>query len=371
MRPIEKIKSAEMIRGALLAELSAGMWKEKMPGTRVLAKSLGVSAPTVHEAMEQLVREGHLLSGGPRRAFRVNPHASTGRKSKNTILRRELLILSHEDISMLIDSSRQLIETLMRSMVSKGWSVRHQVVDYVHAKYPLKRWDQQIRVEAGTKVIALYGNQTLATWALRKNVAILFLGGNPGSCPVSSIAVLSSRMAEEAIKRLTDLGHKRIVLPLCDRSVSFAHKMREVTKQCIESNGDQYLPHYHNPGSSYAGPGIIRGILSKVFDMKPPTALILLDWKELVAAHCFLAEKNIRVPEDISLVMLSDVTGAEWFHPALCRFRFPLKKINTLMVNWLHGRSRTELRHLLSGTWVQGGTIGPAPADETTNPRSR
>jgi DNA-binding LacI/PurR family transcriptional regulator len=237
------------------------------------------------------------------------------------------------------------------------------VVDFLHVNHPQTSWDRRISVEEGTKVIAVYGRAALAEWATRRGVPMLFLGGDTAGFPVPKVAVSSARMAGEAMDRLIALGHRRIVLPLCDRSHEFKVGLREVTRRAVERAGDSYVAGYHNPESDYNAPDVMRRILANVFSRRTPTALILLDWKETVAVSCFLTERGLRVPRDVSLVMLSDSVTAEWFHPKLCRFRYPQRRMLSEMVKWLEDKPGSAKASTLSGIFESGESIAAPPKE--------
>ena len=361
MRAIKKTSVVEIARDSLRRELHDGSWDGRIPGTRLLAARLGVSPPTVAAALEQLAQEGLLVRGGSRRAYRVAHPQESGNPRSLQRKDRELLILTHEEPRLLVEATRQMLEMLVRRMAGKRWLVRQQVVDFLHVKRPQASWDRLIGVRDGTKVVAVYGRQALAEWATRRKVPILFLGGDSGAFPVPKVAVSSSRMAEEVMTLLATMGHRRIVLPLCDRSEDFKKSMRDVTRRVVERAGDCYVPGYHNPQSSYCAPDVMRRILARTFSRQPPTALVLLDWNEAVAASCFLTEHGLRVPRDVSLALLSDSVTADWFHPKLCRFRFPQERMLSEISKWLEEKSRNKHGAALSGIYVAGDSIGPPP----------
>lgn len=361
MKPIEKPNTLEMVCAALRQEITSGRWNELLPGTRPLAIRLGVSAPTVGAALDRLVAEGFLQAGGPRRAYRLGERAKENASAGASPRQRELLILAHEDVKQMVENTQQAIEVLTNRMVAKGWRVRQEILDFLHVKHPQKGWDRQIGEVEGIKVIAIYGTAALAEWATRRKIPMMFFGGGAGEFSVPTVGVVSSLMAGEALARLTSLGHRRIVLPLCDRTDIFKRRMKDVIQSTFERIGERYVAGYHNPESSHKAPDVMRRILTKVFATRAPTALVLLDWNEVVAAYCFLTERGLRVPRDVSLVMLSDVTTAEWFHPKLCRFRFPRRKLLSEMVKWLEGRPGGGHGGLLAGTWVEGDSIAPPP----------
>jgi hypothetical protein len=368
MKALKKPTAVEMAADALREELRAGHWDERVPGTRVLAARLRVSAPTVAAALNHLVDEGLVKAGGPRRAYRVLETQGATRRRRKGAKPRELLILVSDEFGQLVEGTRRLLEMLMRRVVERGWVVRHQVVDFLHVKRPQAAWDRRILVEEGTKVVAVYGGVALAEWAKRRGVPMLFFGGGSVGFPVAKVAVSSARMAEEVLGRLTALGHRRIVLPLCDRTEEFKGKLRPITQQAVEGAGAVYVRGYHNPESVYATPDVILRILEKVFAQRAPTALVLIDWKEAVTAACFLAERGLRVPRDVSLAVLSDSVTAEWFHPKLCRFRFPQRRVVSEVVKWLEEKPGSERGALLSGIYLEGDSIGPPPPDRAGSP---
>ncbi len=360
MKRIEKPSAVLLAAEALRELLRTGVRGERLPGTRILAGRLGLSAPTVAAALERLVAEGLVEGGGARRAYRL---AAGGAAAAHAPPRanKDLLVLTHEEAGRLVDSTRRLLDLLQRRLGERGWRVRNQVIDFFYVKRPRAWWDRVIDLEEGTRVIGVYGRQPLAEWAVKRNVKMLFLGGDAGDLPVPKVAVTSARMAETAMAKLTELGHQRIVLPLCDRAEVFKKGMHEVTRRAVEAAGGTYVQGYHNPESDYLAPDVTRRILESVFSTQPPTALVLMDWKELVACHCFLAEAGLKVPRDVSLVVLSDSITAEWFHPGLCRFRFPQQRLLTEIIKWLEDKAGSEKGALLSGIYVDGDSIGPPP----------
>jgi DNA-binding MarR family transcriptional regulator len=364
MHPIEKPSAVTLAAQALRGMLREGSCGPRLPGTRVLAGRLGLSAPTVAAALDLLAAEGLLRPGGERRAYRLtdaglalrkHPHIPTGPA-------RDLLILTHDEPSQLVDSTRRLLEALQREMVARDWKVRSQVVDFFHVKNPQSAWDHRIEHDAGTRILAVYGRTPLAEWAVRRQARMLFLGGDAGPWQIPKIAVSSARMAETALSRLVALGHRRILFPLCDRSDSFKESIRSVTRNALESTGTPYLPAVHNPESDYLAPDVTRRILEKAFSTLQPTALVFLDWKEVVAASCFLARCGLLIPRDVSLVTLSDSVTAEWFHPKLCRFRFPQKRLLAALHRWLEDKPGSDRGVSLPGIFLPGESIGPPPA---------
>ena len=360
MKRIVKTSATDLVIAALREEIAAGRWDERLPGARVLAHQLGASPPTIAAALIKLTATGELEGGGPRRAFRVAGMAPPRAKATAKANPQRLLILTPEELGELTDVSRGLLERLRHQMTDKGWRVDYQVMDFLHVKHVQRSWDRKIQADFGTSVIALYGRPPLAEWALRRKLRMLFLGGATDGLPMPLVGVKSSVMAETALAKLTALGHWRVVIPLCDRAESFKFAMREVTRRAIEAVGQIYNGTYHNPETDYMKPDVTWRILESVFAKNPPTALIFLDWRELVTAHCLLARMGLRIPEDISVILLNDQSEADWFFPKLSRFRFPVRRLLKTMVQWLEDGDAESGPRFIPAEFIEGATIAPA-----------
>lgn len=361
MKTISKPSAADLVADELAKECASGNWDERIPGIRRLASRLGVSPPTIAAAMAKLVEAGILEGGGERKAFRVARKPSGKPKPTKPSGTKRLLILAHDDLDRLVDITRRVVEMLRERMTRKGWIVDMQVVDFLHVKHMQRSWDKIIDVDANTSVIAIYGRDPLAAWAAKRKIRILFLGGSTGAHPVSMVAVSSSTMAADALAKLTALGHTRIVIPLCDRTAAFKENMRQVTQRAIEDAGGVYVKNYNNPESDYLTPDVTWRILDSVFAKQAPTAFVLLDWKELITVHCYISQRGIKVPDDVSLVLLNEPMEADWFHPRLARFRFPVRRLVGEMAKWLEGDRNTVSHVSLAADYVDGLSIQAPP----------
>lgn len=357
VKRIVKPRAADLALVALRNEITGGRWDERLPGARVLANHLGVSAPTAAAALLKLAGEGIVERGGERCAFRVVGARRGVRKGKSPADSKRLLILTYKEPAMLPESTHRLIEELSVRMAGKGWEVVHQVIDFLNVKRPQRSWDQTIQVEPGTSVIAVFGRPALAEWAIRRKVRIFFLGGMTDGLPVSMAAVRSTLVAQAALARLTALGHWRIVFPLCEHPDTFKAAMGRVMKEAIEGVGRVYVKSYHNPASGTRTPDAIWRILEASFATEAPTALMFLEWNEFLTAQSYLMRAGLRIPEDVSVVLLDDQLEAEWVYPKLCRFRFPVRRFINVMVSWLEDGGADPMERFLPADYVDGESM--------------
>ena len=92
----------------------------------------------------------------------------------------------------------------------------------------------------------------------------------------------------------------------------------------------------------------------------PSDALVVLDWREYVTVSCFLKRHGIRVPEDLSVVLLSYQDELDWHLPRLAHYRYPSERIAQAVARWaVHERPLAAggRMKIFPAHWVQGESI--------------
>ena len=363
MRQIIKTRAAELTAAALRTECRSGRWSERLPGLRVLAGQFGVSVPTMSEALGMLAAEGLLTGGGERRAYRLS--ARIGGIDARHPGQCRLVILTSGGPTEVGLFTMRLLDAVREAAVAKGWVAEAHLLDYAHARRPRGVWDRTVRLDAGTSVIAALGNPALADWIGRRGARALFLGGVASGHPVPMVGVRSSDMARTALAKLTALGHHRILFPLCGHPPTFNDAMRQATRAALEAAGHTYQPSLHNPESDYMEPDVAWRLLERRFAEAPPTALVLTDWPVLLTAFCYFWRAGLRVPEDVSVVLLSDHEEGRWLLPSLARFRFPMGRMVHAIGRWLDNPGSPPEAAFFTPEFLPGETLAPptgAPA---------
>lgn len=337
-----------------------GKWKAKLPGARTLGASLGVSPPTVLKAMAVLATEGILLRTGNNKAYQVNTQFSKHHQNHANSRGKSILILTPSLMEELNQTTSRVVKRLKSSLTDQGWKMKELVIDYINAKKPHDSWDRMIDIDVNTPIIAVNGTPAIADWAARHNMRILFIGGLLGGRNGTVIAVSSTTIAIKAIESLIALGHRRIILPLNGRPEELKASLKSALKSRIESLGEVYQTSYHNPESPYFSREIVRDTMMMYAKSTLPTAIIFLDWRELLAAYCYLSELGMKVPKDVSLILLNDQSEAEWFSPELTRFTFPLDGFVKALKKWLTEPNPQSQEVLLQPTLIKGASIAPS-----------
>ncbi len=359
MKPVRKHSLTSETERALRKAVLAGQFGEVLPGLRVLAKALGVSAPTVSAALKRLVEDGLVVPEGERRRMRVNPGVS-GVEPSVARSRRVLWFATPGPVS---DSSYGMLEVMTRLMEgfsAEGWEMRHRVMGYGHSEKRKSQWDSMLETERPEAMIAWVGRPSLAAWALDRGLRTLFLGGACDRWEVPILAVRTSGMVDQALGRLLAAGHRDVCLPLCNRPSALVEGVRAIFRARLGKAGLPFLPERHTPLSNYEGGGVIEAMVSRICRDAVPDAWIFMDWREYLAADCLFRDAGIQVPRDASVVLLSWDPAMDWHRPALAHFELPREKMARAAIEWILGEEDAispRINRGFEAEWMQGESL--------------
>jgi DNA-binding LacI/PurR family transcriptional regulator len=167
-----------------------------------------------------------------------------------------------------------------------------------------------------------------------------------------------------ATRALLGLGHRRLVLLM--------HRRHRLPRPGPVPSAflDELKAHgirvgaYHLPDWEESKVGF-QACLTRMFALTPPTALIVDEVHFFAAAHQFLAQRRLRVPQDVSLVSTDDDPAFIWCEPSVAHIRWNAGPVVRRVVHWaahVSAGQRDVRQSFTPARFVPGGTIGPAPA---------
>lgn len=342
----------EQLVAHLRDAISKGELSGYMPGIRSLATMLGVSSNTVTAAVEQLEREGFLKpQGHGRRCMIVLPENYAQPAFRVTML-------SYEKADIQLD----YVVEMQQRLKEEGYDVQIAEKSLMDMRLNL---DQIARLVQKTKTdawIVFSSTQEILEWFAQQSTPTFALFGRFRRVQIAGIGLDKSPAFRTAIRRLAELGHKRIVLlqPAHNRLPMPALLVRESLAE-LEANGIKTGP-YNIPDWEQSPEGL-RKRLDALFAVSPPTALILDRPNELIAAQLYLAKRGIFAPQDISLISDDDPTF-EWCETPICCIQWQSKPWVNRVVNWVGNvaAGKDDRRHTFTkAKFVERESIGPVP----------
>jgi DNA-binding LacI/PurR family transcriptional regulator len=317
-----------------------------------LAKELGVSSKSVVAAVAQLEHEGLLQGQGARRRCQIVPqkdHASMK-------LRIQILLYekSEQRASDMIDFRHRLVEAghlpefATKDLHELGMNAR-RVARFVKAN-PADAW------------VVCGASQEVLEWFVDQSLPVFALYGMHGLLPIAAASVQKIPALLTAVRRLVELGHRRIVMMAREErrkpqpGLYEQAFLDELGRQGIQT-GRYNLPEWEDSMEQF------HRVLDSLFQHTPPTALIFCEPLLFAAAHDHLARRGITAPEKISLICDDPDPHFAWFEPAITHFRWEAAPLMRSIVRWANQVARgkrTNQKTYSVAEFVEGGTIGLA-----------
>lgn len=361
MDPFQSLTVSEQLVVHIRNLISTGDLSGSMPGVRKLAKMFGVSSNTVVAAVEQLEREGFLESQGHRRQSKiVLPDNFVRSKFRVT-----LLLYEHVDIEL------DYVVEIQRRLSLKGYDVHvaeKSLVDMNLNVSVIARSAARTKTDAW---VVFSSTRDILEWFCSQSVPTFAVFGRFRNLPMAGIGLDKVPAFRAAVRRLVELGHKRIVLlqPKHNRVPMPALLIRESLNE-MEANG--IMTSLYNIPDWEQTPAGLRKRLDALFAVSPPTALILDRPNELIAAQLYLAHKGILAPRDISLISDDDPTF-EWCHPSVSCIQWQIHPWVNRVLRWVDNMAKGKKDQGQSFTkakFVERGSIGPVPVNARSIPVS-
>jgi DNA-binding LacI/PurR family transcriptional regulator len=306
----------EQVAGLIRTGLRNGRWLTRMPGQGALSKEFGVSGKTVYSALNLLMDEGLLVSDGNGRGALITGKGARGVPGKAPKRMLRVGVLNMLPIKDIPPGDYSDLIRLMQDLEHDGHSAT--LIGFPAGKDPRKTGylAKLVRETQADVWLVHMGTHEVLEWFCKSGVTALAMGGHHADLPIPKIGVNLAGGVAHAVRRLTAMGHRRIVFiapaiwrrPEPGRSVkAFVRAMEEVGIRTSEFN----LPEWEESREGLAL------LLDSLFRVTPPTALIAIAPHASAGMLGWLLAHGLRVPQDVSVVARSMVPGVEWCVPGV------------------------------------------------------
>ncbi len=333
--------------------MAGGRWRETLPGRERLARELGVNHKTVEAAVRRLVDEGWLVAQGGTRRRKIVVLEKGRSKSRNLRVR----ILAYDRESMSMPWNVALLSELQKAGLSANFAGK-TLMELGMKVERVKRFVAKTEADAW---IVNSGSREVLEWFSQQDVPMIAMFGRFTGLPIASSSPQVAPAMREAVRRLVELGHRRIVLLVGeDRRKPSLGVFEQRFLSALEAQGITVGP-YHLPDWEPHADGL-RACLDRLFAITPPTALIFGETRFFVAGQQYLARRGIHAPEVVSLICSDPEPSFEWCQPAIAHFHWDFVPLVRRVVRWAdnmaHGKE-DKRQVLFDAKFIEGGTIGP------------
>lgn len=347
------LSHAEQVAAHLHDEILAGRWKVEMPGVAHLKKELGVNHVTINAAFHLLEERGILTSQGPKRRRRIS---LTDAVLKKPTMR--IRVLLYDQQSRLSPYTIELLDQLHQA----GFSARFARKTLIDLGMDLKRVVGFVGQTEADAWIVVAGSREILSWFADQPCPSIAMFGRFTGVKIASASPRAALANVQAVRRLVDLGHRRIVMLVRkERREPTPALVEQVFLDELKANGLE-AGRYNLPDWDDHPEGFLD-CLDALFKHTPPTALFCGEPRLFAAAQQHLARKGIHAPEDVSLICSDADSTLSWCRPAIAHVHWEHRPVIQRVVRWAKNAAagKPDIRQtLIPGKLIEGGTIGPA-----------
>ena len=352
MNPFLPLSTEEQFTAHLRMEILKGRLSGGMPGVLQLAATLKTSPRTVTAAVRRLEQEGFLERPG------------AGRRSRIVIpegihppgLRIEILLYEQGDLSI------DYLIHLKYSLQEAGHTVSFSSKALADMDMDVKRVARHVQNTPADAWVIVAGSLPVLEWFAAQTVPALAIFGAVRRVPaIAGTGPEKKPALAVAVKRLTALGHRRIVMLVReDWRAAKPGSFERWFLDLLEAEGIRTGP-YHLPDWQADAAGLCRS-LDALFQYTPPTAIILDEPALFMAARLHLAQRGITSPQHVSIICLDPDPIFDWCHPAVSHVSWDTNAMVRRILQWAnhvaHGKPDRR-QTFFKARFIDGGTIGP------------
>lgn len=348
------LNATEQVAAHLREELIRGVWRGLMPGGDRLATDFGVGRNIMDAALLKLEKEGLLESRGARRQRRIVPPV-VGAAVRP--LRVALLLWDASDrgLSYILDLQMRLTEA--------GHNVVIPRKTLMEMKMDLGRVSRLVEQTESDAWVVVAGSLEVLEWFCQQNFPTFAIFGRFRGLPMAAFGQSKQSAVVKATKSLIDLGHRSIVMLIRRQNrlptpgIS-ATAFWETLNASGIPNSQFSLPDWEESATGF------QDCLHAIFQLTPPTALIVDELQNFIATCLFLARRGIRIPEDVSLIYTEADPIFAWCVPSIAHIRVDYSTVSKHILRWAKnmGLGKKDIRQSVIATeYIPGGTVGMVP----------
>jgi len=351
MKHFRIMTAAEQVAGHLRGRLADGSLRGEMPGVLKLEQEIGVNRNTLEAALRILEGEGWLAPQGAGRPRRIV--AAKGR-TRAGVLRVAILLYEESDRML------AYMHDLQYGLHEAGHEAEFASKTLVDLKRDVARVAALVKGHEADAWIVMSGTREILEWFAARPVPAFALFGRRRRVRLAGAGPDKVPAMREAVRRLMELGHRRIVLLAREeRRKPLPGAVEQAFLDELASHG---VPtgNYNLPDWDETPEGFLQR-LDALFDLTPPTALIFDEVFLFLVAQQHLARCGMLAPDQVSLVCCDPDPMFDWLRPEVAHIRWDPQPVVRRILRWVENvaRGKEDRRQAQTkAAFVIGGTIG-------------
>jgi hypothetical protein len=358
MSAFQKKTIPEQFADQLAGEIAAGAFGGLLPSVRELGARYHLNAVSVHKGLVSLVERGVLLNRGPRRRLAIAPAPGTVTSPALAPgLTCRPLVLVGAELTEVNSAVLLAMRDLEQRCREQGTTCRTVDLSGLTPARKAALVRQACLAHRPTHVLMVYCDQPTYALLAKKSCRLAAIGGSIVARQLDRLTADLTLLSLAAFDDLRKLGHRRFRMVMLGRAEvpEDARRLRD------------YAVSARVQAAGVWGGTVDLRTMAAVLDAalrEGVTGFVFPRPESLVLAMAHFDSVGVRVPKDVSLVLLQ--SGSYDFMHARRPAHFKLRKqaVVDLMMRWFEFGEVTSARFTreVAEHYVRGLTIGPAKA---------
>lgn len=296
-------------------EIGTRTWVGWLPGERTVAESLQVSRKTVRKAIAILKREGRI------RTVHGHGHEIVSRQRPPPKAHAEPTVglIVPESLEQLRPFTALWVDALRALLIGQGVKFSTFPGHRYFSQRPENALARLVKQNPQGCWVLAHSNERVQQWFQTHEVPCVIAGSSHHGLDLPSVDLDYFAVCRHAAGVLLRHGHRRIgFLTVSSQRAGDLESEAGFSAGARQPGYGEVTPHILRHDGSVAA---VNRILGRMFDLAAaPTALLIANPVYYLTTVTFLAERRLRVPQDVSLISRDDDTFLAYLSPAPARY---------------------------------------------------
>jgi DNA-binding LacI/PurR family transcriptional regulator len=360
-RPQSYQSLAAQVAARIATEIKSGTWHEWLPGERTLTDTLQVSRKTLRKALAQLQRDGLLVT-----THGLGHQIAPASAAVPAAPRAEISVglLTPESLENLRPYTALWVDELRALLFENGIRLATFAGHRFFNTRPENALRRLVQQNPQTAWVLAHTNEAIQQWFCDQRVPCVIAGSCHHGHDLPNVDKDNFACCRHAAGAMLRHGHRRVAF-LTQQS----QRAGDIESEAGFLDGIRRSSHRNIDPVIMRHDGTVAGVnrlLSRLFTQPtPPTALLVANPVYFLSTITFLAQRSLRVPQDVSLVSRDDDTFLAYLTPDPTRYSLNAKtyakRLLQPLQSLVRGEPVTHPVHRISPTFVPGASLASVP----------
>jgi DNA-binding LacI/PurR family transcriptional regulator len=356
----QRVSLVSQVLDLLRSEISAGRWKDRLPGERDLCGRFQVCRSTLRGALAELERRGLLETRQKRRWIRVSRMRGRPAAFKPKVIGW----LSTEPLERLPQYKLFQLDEVRRLLQAAGYALETHFEPRLKDQAPEKTLEALANLVGASSWILTMATPRVQEWFVEAGIPCVLAGSQYPRVPLPALDFNYRAVSRHAAGLFRSRGHRRVACLLPSRlrlqgDVASLQGFREGMVATPQDAPPEVL-HGGHDGTVPA----VCAVLDELFmSRNPPTGLFVSHPGHLLTVISHLGRLRRRVPEEVSVVVRHYDSIMDNLDPAVDGYEFNMRlyttRLSQMAVQLAEGGVMRNRQYLLMGRYREGGSLAP------------